>query len=205
VPKISATTVAEHTSLTRERLLDAVEGLVLERPFSSITMREIAERASVSRTAIYNYAPDPITFLIQATERGSEAVRAAVSDIVAQTSLAPSTRLAQVIHTLLDDFPRATSMMLTVLDMEHHGPDDRLAEVLVFFRTRIGRSIMTLVQEGAAIGEFAPVTHPPLALAFMVGVMRSAVHKLLETNDGDPLPIAEEATAFLLNALRPHG
>ncbi len=101
VPKITAATVAEHKERTRDLLLDAVESLVLERPFASVSMRDIAERASVSRTVIYNDAPDPISLLVEATQRGSAEVRAAVAEQADQIAVSPRVRLRRIVTVLL--------------------------------------------------------------------------------------------------------
>lgn len=204
MPKISAATVAEHKSRTRDVLLDAVESLVLERSFGSISMRDIAERAAVSRTAIYNYAPDPISLLVQATQRGSAEVRAAVAEQADAVAVAASIRLRRIVHVLLLDYARSTSTMLTVLAMEPHVTHEQFAEALVFFRTRIGRSILDVVRDGVDAGEFAPVTDPQLTLAFMVGVMQSAVHKIFDAPLDSRRRVADAAADFLLSALSVH-
>lgn len=201
MPKISAATVAEHTARTRELLLDAIEALVLDRPFASISMRDIAERASVSRTAIYNYAPDTISLLIEATHRGSAKVRAAVSEQAELVAVSPRERLRSIVMVLLMDHARATSTMLTLLAMERNAPDARLTDALVFFRTQIGGTIMEVVRQGAEGGEFAPVVHPQLTLAFMVGVMQSAVHKVVDAPAPARADVADAAADFLLKAL----
>lgn len=202
MPKISAATVAEHKVRTRDHLLDAVESLVLERSFASVSMRDIAERAAVSRTAIYNYAPDPISLLVEATLRGSAEVRAAVAEQADQIAVAPSVRLHGIVTVLLRDYARPTSTMLTVLAMEGQATHQQLAEALVFFRTRIGRSIMDVVRDGVEAGDFAPVADPQLTLAFMVGVMQSALHKIFERPADSHHVVAEAAADFLLSALR---
>lgn len=201
MPKISAATVAEHTARTREVLLDAIEGLVLERPFASISMRDIAERASVSRTAIYNYAPDTISLLIEATNRGSAQIRAVVAEQAERADASPRERLRGIVTVLLLEHARSTSTMLTLLDMERHTTSPQLAEALVFFRTQIGATIMGVVSQGAAVGEFAPVERPLLTLAFMVGVMQSAVHKIVDASTAARADVAEAAASFLLKAL----
>ncbi len=92
--------------------------------------------------------------------------------------------------------------MLTVLAMERYATNQSLTEALVYFRTRIGRSIMDVVRDGVEAGEFVPVTDPQLTLAFMVGVMQSAVHKVLDAPDDSRATVAEAAADFLLRAPR---
>jgi hypothetical protein len=91
--------------------------------------------------------------------------------------------------------------MLTLLDMERHTTSPQLAEALVLFRTQIGATIMEVVFQGAAAGHFAPVDRPALTLAFMVGVMHSAVHKIVDASAAARADVAEAAAGFLLKAL----
>ena len=128
MPRITAATVAEHKERTRDLLLDAVESLVLERPFASVSMRDIAERASVSRTVIYNYASDPISLLVEATQRGSAEVRAAVAEQAGQLAVSPRVRLRAIVTVLLLDYARSTHTMLTVLAMERYATSQPLTE-----------------------------------------------------------------------------
>ena len=91
--------------------------------------------------------------------------------------------------------------MLTVLAMERYATSQPLTEALVFFRTQIGRTIMDVVRDGVEAGEFAPVADPQLTLTFMVGVMQSAVHKVLDAPADGRDAVAAAAGDFLLRAL----
>jgi len=64
MPKIIGTTLADHRELTRQHLFDALAQLMAERPFDSLTMSEIAQRAGVGRTAVYNHFADKESLLL---------------------------------------------------------------------------------------------------------------------------------------------
>ena len=55
MPKIIGESLASHRELTRTRLFEALGSLMGEQSFESITMSQIAERAGVGRTAVYNH------------------------------------------------------------------------------------------------------------------------------------------------------
>ena len=57
MPKIIGDSLADHRELTRNRLFDALASLLAEQPFDSISMSQIASRAKVGRTAVYNHFP----------------------------------------------------------------------------------------------------------------------------------------------------
>ncbi len=64
MPKIIGATLADHRELTRQRLFDALSDLLADKPFDTITMSEIAERAGVGRTAVYNHFADKESLLL---------------------------------------------------------------------------------------------------------------------------------------------
>jgi AcrR family transcriptional regulator len=200
MPKISAATVAEHRLRTRDLLLDAIESLVLERSFESISMRDVAERAGVARTAIYNYAPDTVALLTEATKRGSAEVRAAIAVHADDTSLAPSQRLRAIVTALLRDHARSTSTLLTVIAIERNFSEERLVEALASFRAEIAVDLVGVIRAGVEAGEFTAFADPEMLLPLMVGVMQFALHKIADTAPGSG-DMAEVAAQFLVNAL----
>ena len=64
MPKIIGESLASHRELTRARLFDALGSLMGEQSFESITMSQIAERAGVGRTAVYNHFADKEVLLL---------------------------------------------------------------------------------------------------------------------------------------------
>ncbi len=64
MPKIIGASLADHRELTRQHLFDALDQLMAERPVDSLTMSEIAQRAGVGRTAVYNYFADKESLLL---------------------------------------------------------------------------------------------------------------------------------------------
>ena len=56
--------LASHRELTRARLFEALGSLMGEQSFESITMSQIAERAGVGRTAVYNHFADKEVLLL---------------------------------------------------------------------------------------------------------------------------------------------
>ena len=64
MPKIIGESLASHRELTRSRLFEALGSLMGEQSFESITMSQIAERAGVGRTAVYNHFADKEVLLL---------------------------------------------------------------------------------------------------------------------------------------------
>jgi AcrR family transcriptional regulator len=64
VPKIIGGSLSEHRERTRTALFNALGELMVERGFDPITLADIAARAGVGRTAVYNHFPDKEAMLL---------------------------------------------------------------------------------------------------------------------------------------------
>lgn len=64
MPKIIGESLASHRELTHARLFEALGSLMGEQSFESITMSQIAARAGVGRTAVYNHFADKEVLLL---------------------------------------------------------------------------------------------------------------------------------------------
>jgi len=64
VPKIIGGSLSEHRERTRLKLFAALATLMLERGFDALTMSDIAAKAGVGRTAVYNHFPDKEALLL---------------------------------------------------------------------------------------------------------------------------------------------
>ncbi len=64
MPKIIGSTLAEHRRQVRQKLFTALAELMAERGFDSVTLAQIAARAKVGRTSVYNHFPDKENLLL---------------------------------------------------------------------------------------------------------------------------------------------
>lgn len=64
MPRILGDSLRDHRLQVHQRVLDAFAELMVERSFDSISMREIAERADIGRTAIYHHFTDREAVLV---------------------------------------------------------------------------------------------------------------------------------------------
>ncbi|MCG2802967.1 MAG: TetR/AcrR family transcriptional regulator [Cellulomonas sp.] len=64
MPKIIGASLREHREQTRLRLFAALSELIGERGFDAVTLSEVAARAGVGRTAVYNHFPDKEAMLV---------------------------------------------------------------------------------------------------------------------------------------------
>ena len=85
MPKIIGGSLHEHRLQTRQRLFAALSALLSERAFDSFTLAEIAERAEIGRTAVYNHFADKeallLDFIAHETERYVAVLEHALRDV----------------------------------------------------------------------------------------------------------------------------
>ena len=86
MPKIIGDSLADHRELTRNRLFDALASLLAEQPFDSISMSQIATRAKVGRTAVYNHFPDKEVLLLEFMRRVTLQFSQRLEEAIAQVN-----------------------------------------------------------------------------------------------------------------------
>ncbi len=64
MPKIIGATLREHREEVRRRLFGALSELMKEQGFDAVTLSQVAARAGVGRTAVYNHFPDKEALLV---------------------------------------------------------------------------------------------------------------------------------------------
>lgn len=200
MPKITAATVAEHRERTYEALLDAVDALVVERGFDAVSMRDIAARAGVARTAIYNYATDKASLLIAAAERGAAGPRAAVAEVAGDVTMSAPERLDAIVRLLLVSFADSTRNLLILRAVRRSLTEAQKEQAIAPFRNDVGVHIARVIQDGIASGDYAPTGDVELTVELMIGVMEAAVERVV--NDPSVArTTATAAAAFLHGAL----
>jgi AcrR family transcriptional regulator len=200
VPKISAPTLEAHRAATMDRLLDAFGELVLEHGYAEVSLADVASRAGLARTAIYNYFPDRESLLFAWTDREVARTIAILEAEVAQAETYEEKLRIFVRQQLLDFAARHLppgQEVMQFLNPETYGRFMRHIEPV----ERIARSI---VLSGAKAGEFTTPGDPedtvPMILA-CIGAERGPV----ATRAHDVDEATERVTMFLLRALGAKG
>ncbi|WP_229051731.1 TetR/AcrR family transcriptional regulator [Aeromicrobium sp. Leaf350] len=65
MPKIVGDTLADHRALVRSHVFEAFISLMEERGYAAITLSDIAARAGVGRTALYNHFRDKESVVVE--------------------------------------------------------------------------------------------------------------------------------------------
>ena len=200
MPKINASTVAEHREHTYQALLDAVDSLILERGFDAVSMREVAKRAGVSRTVIYNYASDKMALLTASVLRTAQSLHSALLDAAADDGRPAPDRLKAVIETLLT-FASSTHNLLMVRAAARSGSALEQGHVLMSsYQDELGEVMRSLIQQGVEAGDFAPAPDLTFTVDLITGVIDVALDRLKDEPEAADV-ITGTVIAFLLRAL----
>lgn len=195
MPKISGRNLGEHRAETVDRLIDAWAALVMQRGYEDVSLADVAAKARLARTAIYNYFPDREALLFAWTERE---VRRTLETLERELGAAKShaEKLRVFVRLQLEDFA------------SRHLPPGQ--EVIQFLRPEtyerfmqhiepVEKILRDILSEGGADGEFAdldPEDAVPMIMA-CIGAERAP----LASRAHDVEEATERVTSFLLRAL----
>jgi len=101
VPKIIGESLEEHRTAMRRRVFDALVELMADRPFDAITMADLAARAEVGRSSLYNHFRDKEAVVVAfATEETDRYLAQLKDQLASQTS--PRARLETYVRHHVD-------------------------------------------------------------------------------------------------------
>lgn len=200
MPKINAANVAQHREQTWAALLDAVSQLVAERGFESLSMREIAQRAGVTRTVIYNYAPDKETLLIATAQRGGDQLDAKIRAVSADNDLSRADRIRAILRILLVDFRSDPTALLMMSSLFGSLGPSQSEEAVRQLRERAAVTLSQLLNDPTDTGSSADQLDATLAVRLTAAVVESCVRAMSEDHTHADW-IADQCTLYVLRAL----
>ncbi|MFI7124562.1 TetR/AcrR family transcriptional regulator [Nonomuraea sp. NPDC050153] len=150
MPRISAATIGEHRTQTRDRILQAVSRLSRVHGIDTISMTDVAGEAGITRTVLYNYFPDKAALLLAFTERVTQYFIDSYEQELPE-SASPADRLRvfvrlQLAGLLAHPHPGAADLSAAL------GPDayQQLAEHVAPMQ----RILVEILESGVESGEF---------------------------------------------------
>lgn len=198
MPKIDASTIAEHRETIWKRLRDGFLQAVEEEGYGALTLASIARRAGIARNTIYNYAPTKDALLVAVVKSEAEPFVAALVEECARID-DPEDRLAHLVRRQLAVLVPGVHGLAVVNALENMLPDDVSAAIAACFEP-VFAVVAGIVQQGIAGGNFRPVADVRRLVEMMVGVVHAARRSVVA---GAPVDlIVAETTEFLLGGLR---
>ncbi len=172
MPKIAAASLAEHRETTRAALYTALDELLAESTFDQITLGAIATRAGVSRTAVYNYAPDKAALLHAAAAESAERFADLVETLAAESTDPTPDLLAEMLRRQLLSHAAGVRRLIA---LEVDAPESSAVAEAV---TRIRSITAAVIDRGAAEGTFAPSGDRHLDVLLLAGMVEVAVRQI---------------------------
>lgn len=160
VPKIIGGNLAEHRAHIRSRLFNSLSELLTDKGFESLTMAEIAAKAEVGRTAVYNHFPDKESLLLAFI---TEQTRRYAADI--QQSLAGVSDPIERIRIYVREQLRLNSSyhMNTSMELRHTVTSDTAMELsahAVIVEDILRSILRDAMQQGAIVEQRTePLVH----------------------------------------------
>ncbi|MCL2422886.1 MAG: TetR/AcrR family transcriptional regulator [Micrococcales bacterium] len=196
MPKIIAPTLREHREQVRRRLFKSLSELIMEQGFDAVTLSQVAARAGVGRTALYNHFEDKEALLVglimyetAAWKRALEAALVGIDD--------PIEQLRTYIHAHLMLKPNF-----------HFGPGPDLrrvlsAQTLAQVRGHVAlveRVLGDVLERGMAAGAF-----PRQDLDVTVRLVMSCLSsRAVSQSSDDRARAVAQVEVFVLRALGAH-
>lgn len=196
MPKIEASTVAEHHDLHFERLLDAALDYVADHEVASLTLAELAKRTGRSRASLYAYFGSADEMRMALCTR---ALASWVDALIDELRLVerPDERLARYVTAQIADRrdPSVERISAFVMSLQSEP-----------FRSQVRSVLEPLTTELLSIIEQLGVAPPTRAATVVQGAIAAAYDQVRA--GGDPDDIADDTVAFVragLSALRHSG
>ena len=158
---MAATQLAEHTG-SRDKILDAAEGLFARRGYSGVGMREVAEIAGLGKSSLFHHFHSKADLYVAVALRILEAFEARLTRALAAggTPLERFDRWLDTVIDLLAEDQRCARLFLRSLFEEEAEltahVDTRADEAIV----RIVTGISAVLREGMEAGIFRPASIP---------------------------------------------
>lgn len=198
MPRIEASTLAEHKEAVWKRLRESFLAAMAEEGYGALSLASVARRAGIARNSIYYYAPTKDALL-------AAVVRAEIAPFVAQLIqeaagvVDPEERLAFVVRRQMAEFAPDARGIQSISTLGDVLPQEVQGEIAATFAP-LGDFIGRLVEQGISTGIFRPVANVQRVVEMMIGVVVAA-RRLIATGTPSEV-IAAETLDFLLGALR---
>lgn len=140
----------ERTNARKEEIINACEQLYQTRSFKEITIKEIGQITSCSRTSIYNYFETKEEIFLALLKREYDAWIEALNQITQRHDILSKEDIADAIAHSLDQ----RHQLLKILSMNHYDLEENSRlELLTEFKVSYGNALHTVM---ALLGKFLP-------------------------------------------------
>lgn len=189
MPRIEAATVAEHRARQRAALLAAAEGLLVEQGYEALRFADVAHRAGLARSSLYEYFTSRDDLVAAVCE---EVLPRWLEQLAESMSRArtPENKLAAYVRTQLKMVVDGSHELAIVVAG---------APLSAETRTRIAGVHARFAPNITAVLADLGHRHPELAAAYVQAVVNEATRRL---HDGAPSrQVIDTAVSFVRSAV----
>lgn len=131
----------ERTNARKEEIINACEKLYRKKSFKEITIKEIGNVTSFSRTSIYNYFETKEEIFLALLKREYDAWIVELKRIIEKNEILDNQGLAKAIAKSVDHRPQ----LLKILSMNHYDLEENSRiELLTEFKVSYGKALQAM-------------------------------------------------------------
>lgn len=194
MPKIDGANIGEHREKTSQRIFRAARDLIRERGYGSFSLADVAARAGVGRTAIYNYFPDRETLLLEFISSESEDYLNSLRFALAEETH-PIERLRIFVRMQMEELVAQHAPTSGVLEILSDAGRERLLEHV--------RPVSALVRDALVDAQeerYLPAQDTSLAVALVMATVSGRSGQRLGSGESFEDKVAS-TTAYVLRGL----
>ncbi|HEY7470097.1 MAG TPA: TetR/AcrR family transcriptional regulator [Acidimicrobiia bacterium] len=200
MPRIRATSIDEHKTLTRGALLESAKSQIAEAGSAEISLGEVALAAGVGRTTLYDYFTDRDDLIASLVE---EELPGVVDRLIAESARsgpAPSRLADLAIRTV--EFVAGDPVLGLILHREAGRMSPDAQQRIRVAHAELANEMTTLYFEGVESGDFRPMP-PDLAGRLIQDTIMSAAKSVISAPDPREKirQVTEHLRLFLLGGL----
>jgi AcrR family transcriptional regulator len=178
----------------RDQAVEAARALFNERGTLEISMSEIADRAGVSRSLLYNHFSTRDDVLLACLEAGHSQLVDAIAEGLGRAS-DPMSKLVALLEACVNHVDRSPAFYRLMLSRTAPSPSDSASIEVGWTGVQVGGWIFSIVEEGVASGEFIDDVE---AVSRLIGTVLAG---LLQTRQATPEVPAHELASGVVRLL----
>lgn len=189
MPRITAPTLVEHRERQRAALLDAVEEIVIETGSTQVRVSDVAARAGLARSSVYEYFGSPSALLAGAVV---DRMQRWTTDVAAHVNPggAPAERVEMYIRASLELAAKGAHRLGRVVRFADIPPE--CSEALVPMHTEMTAPLTLALAD-------ARITDPDRAADLILGVIQASTTRI--DQGASRGAETDAAIAFVMRAL----
>ena len=193
--------MAQRKAAREDQLLQTATRLFKEKGYRNTSMQDLADALGVQKASLYYYIESKEELLRRLLEHAFTLVGAQIDEIYA-ADLPPSEKLRRALEnhavTLMDNL----NLVSVYMDEYRNLPPRRLKQVLAV-RKHYEQTLMQILQEGIASGEFRPV-NIEMTVYGLLGMLNWTVQWFSPTGELSSQEIASILVDLALYGLAAH-